>query len=90
MLADENIQLQAQNGNLLLGRALRSELAAVCASFTPLRKAKQWIYTVLLTFVGSDRAQPDANVILDSKGNLYGTTITVGPGGYGVAFEVIP
>jgi len=50
----------------------------------------KWIYTVLHTFIGSDGAQPDANLILDDKGNLYGTTATGGPGGYGVAFELTP
>jgi uncharacterized repeat protein (TIGR03803 family) len=53
-------------------------------------KNGKWTYTVLHTFVGSDGAQPDANLILDDKGNLYGTTATGGPGGYGVAFELTP
>ena len=53
-------------------------------------KNGKWTYTVLHTFVGSDGAQPDANLILDEKGNLYGTTATGGPGGYGVAFEIMP
>jgi uncharacterized repeat protein (TIGR03803 family) len=50
----------------------------------------KWKYTVLHSFAGYDGAQPAANVILDSKGNLYGTTITGGAGGAGVAFELIP
>jgi uncharacterized repeat protein (TIGR03803 family) len=50
----------------------------------------KWTYTVLHTFIGSDGAQPDANLILDDKGNLYGTTATGGAGGYGVAFELTP
>ncbi len=50
----------------------------------------KWKYTILHTFVGSDGAQPDANLILDSKGNLYGTTATGGAGGAGVAFELTP
>ena len=50
----------------------------------------KWKYTVLHTFIGSDGAQPDANLILDSKGNLYGTTATGGAGGAGVAFEITP
>jgi uncharacterized repeat protein (TIGR03803 family) len=49
-----------------------------------------WTYTVLHTFIGSDGAQPDANLVIDSLGNLYGTTPTGGAGGFGVAFELTP
>lgn len=48
-----------------------------------------WTYKVLHTFSGGDGAQPDANLILDDSGNLYGTTATGGAGG-GVVFEVTP
>ena len=50
----------------------------------------KWKYTVLHTFTGNDGAQPAANLILDGKGNLYGTTATGGAGGAGVAFEITP
>jgi len=50
----------------------------------------KWKYTVLHRFTGYDGANPGANLILDSKGNLYGTTITGGAYGYGVAFELSP
>jgi uncharacterized repeat protein (TIGR03803 family) len=50
----------------------------------------KWKYTVLHTFTGNDGAQPAANLILDGKGNLYGTTATGGAGGAGVAFELTP
>lgn len=49
-----------------------------------------WSYTVLHRFHGSDGADPDANLILDEQGNLYGTTALGGPGGWGVVFEITP
>jgi uncharacterized repeat protein (TIGR03803 family) len=54
------------------------------------QKSGMWKYTVLHAFIGSDGAQPDANLTLDSKGNLYGTAATGGTYGYGVVFEVTP
>lgn len=53
-------------------------------------KNGKWKYTVLHTFIYSDGAQPDANLILDDKGNLYGTAATGGEYGDGVAFELTP
>jgi uncharacterized repeat protein (TIGR03803 family) len=50
----------------------------------------KWTYTVLHRFTGYDGAQPDANLIIDDKGSLYGTTATGGAGGAGVVFEVTP
>jgi uncharacterized repeat protein (TIGR03803 family) len=49
-----------------------------------------WTYTVLHRFTGSDGAEPDANLTLDSAGNIYGTTATGGAGGAGVVFEITP
>ena len=56
-------------------------------AFAPTGK---WTYTVLHTFTGNDGCQPDANLILDDKGNLYGTTATGGAYGGGVVFEFTP
>ena len=50
----------------------------------------KWKYRVLHRFTGSDGYSPQAGVILDDKGNLYGTTTEGGPGGYGVVFEITP
>jgi len=61
----------------------------VVYELSPNAKGK-WKYTVLHTFLGSDGAQPDANLILDDKGNLYGTTATGGANGGGVVFELTP
>jgi uncharacterized repeat protein (TIGR03803 family) len=44
-----------------------------------------WNYTVLHRFTGDE---PDANLTLDAKGNIYGTTATGGVGGAGVVFEI--
>jgi uncharacterized repeat protein (TIGR03803 family) len=53
-------------------------------------KGGKWKYTVLHRFSGADGAQPVANLILDNRRNLYGTTVIGGPGGDGVVFEVTP
>ncbi len=34
--------------------------------------------------------RPDSNLVLDSSGNLYGTTNLGGAYGYGVVFEITP
>jgi uncharacterized repeat protein (TIGR03803 family) len=45
--------------------------------------------TVLYSFTGgADGDYPEAGVIRDSAGNLYGTTIGGGAAGYGVVYEV--
>lgn len=49
-----------------------------------------WVYTVLHRFKGYDGAFPAANLVLDDKGNLYGTTRYGGAGGGGVVFKIIP
>jgi uncharacterized repeat protein (TIGR03803 family) len=54
------------------------------------KKNGKWEYTVLHAFIGSDGAQPDANLVLDQKGNIYGTAATGGPDGAGVVFEITP
>jgi uncharacterized repeat protein (TIGR03803 family) len=50
----------------------------------------KWKYSVLHRFTGKDGWSPQASVILDDKGNLYGTTTEGGAYGYGVVFEITP
>jgi len=50
----------------------------------------KWKYAVLHTFDGPDGALPEGNLVLDSKGNLYGGAILGGAYGYGVVFELTP
>jgi uncharacterized repeat protein (TIGR03803 family) len=50
-----------------------------------------WVETVLYSFTGgSDGAVPYAGVIMDSAGNLYGTTYGGGSGQHGTVFELSP
>ena len=51
-----------------------------------------WVETVLYSFNNnnSDGAYPRAGLILDSAGNLYGTTSSGGTAFYGTAFELSP
>jgi len=54
----------------------------------------QWTITILHPFTsGLDGGWPWGGVVLDSSGNLYGTTVLGGTGGHefgGVAFELTP
>jgi len=45
---------------------------------------------VLWAFNGTDGNYPEAGLILDSAGNLYGTASNGGTSGAGVVFEVTP
>ncbi len=50
-----------------------------------------WVETVLHRFSGgTDGAVPEAGVIMDSAGNLYGTTVGGGLGQSGTVFELSP
>jgi len=50
----------------------------------------KWTYSVLHRFAGADGFDPEASLTLNSKGNLFGTTVAGGAGGYGVVFEITP
>lgn len=58
------------------------------------RRSDDWGLTVLHRFTGgSDGGNPLGALVLDSAGNLYGTTLLGGStteGGYGVVFEITP
>jgi hypothetical protein len=53
------------------------------------QKSGKWKYSVLHTFHGPEGADP-YGVILDSKGNIFGTAYDGGKYGYGVVFEITP
>lgn len=50
-----------------------------------------WVESVIHEFGATgDGAQPLHGVVLDSRGNLYGTTSYGGANGYGVIFQLVP
>lgn len=53
-----------------------------------------WTEKILYSFTGADGCNPYAGLVLDGKGNLYGTTYTGGVGpcinGCGLVFELSP
>jgi hypothetical protein len=53
------------------------------------QKSGKWKYSVLHTFHGPEGADP-YGVILDSKGNIFGSTYDGGKYGWGVVFEITP
>jgi uncharacterized repeat protein (TIGR03803 family) len=50
----------------------------------------KWAYSVIHRFTGPDGEQPTASLILDSSGNLYGTTQLGGANAVGTVFELSP
>lgn len=49
-----------------------------------------WSEIVLHSFNGADGSHPVSNVVMDSSGNLYGTTKEGGANGYGVVWQITP
>jgi hypothetical protein len=59
----------------------------------PQQSGGQWTETILYRFQGSDGYDPDAGMVMDKMGNLYGTTDLGGMGcglGCGTVFELSP
>jgi len=49
-----------------------------------------WTFTTLHTFSGSDGSGAVGQIVIDSDGNLYGTTVRGGLYGFGVIWEITP
>ncbi|HEY5047125.1 MAG TPA: choice-of-anchor tandem repeat GloVer-containing protein [Rhizomicrobium sp.] len=73
------------------GLGIRGNQGNVFKLAPPTDKSKdKWVLTVLHTFKGSDGWSPRAGLVIDSAGNLYGTTTLGGKEGGGNVFELIP
>ena len=63
-------------------------LATLCAAILGVAGRAQ-TFTVLHTFTGgADGGGPIVGLTIDAAGNLYGTTTSGGPGGYGTVFKM--
>jgi uncharacterized repeat protein (TIGR03803 family) len=84
-------------GNLGLAGFPALAAAALVAAILLLRGAAAQELTTLYSFIGSDGAYPDAGLIADPAGNLYGTTQVGGANpscnqapGCGTVFQLMP
>jgi uncharacterized repeat protein (TIGR03803 family) len=53
------------------------------------KTASGWNESILHVFTGADGAYPDASLVMDASGNLFGTASQGGPSNFGVVFEVM-
>jgi uncharacterized repeat protein (TIGR03803 family) len=60
------------------------------AVFELISSKGKWTEKTLYSFNGQDGNEPEGGVILDAKGNLYGTTTLGGTYGDGTVFELTP
>jgi len=56
--------------------------------FELINSGHSWNYTVIHSFTNDDGAYPYAGLVMDKKGNLYGTTQSGGVNGMGVVFQL--
>jgi uncharacterized repeat protein (TIGR03803 family) len=52
--------------------------------------ADPWIETILHNFAGADGAFPSSDLVMDSEGNLYGTTLLGGANDVGTVYRLTP
>jgi uncharacterized repeat protein (TIGR03803 family) len=68
-----------------------SKAGAVFELFPPTKQGGSWTESVLYTFQGgSDGSWPMASLVMDKKGNLYGTTSYGGANNAGTIFQLTP
>lgn len=63
-------------------------VVTVAAMLICAKAAMAQTYTVLHTFAGVDGASPNAGLVVDLSGNLYGTTVSGGASDQGTVFQI--
>jgi uncharacterized repeat protein (TIGR03803 family) len=86
LLADMNTLPMAYGTNLMKRIALLFLTLSIGPSGAALSAAP--MLTTLVSFDGSNGSGPQAELILDAAGNLYGTTGYRGPSDYGTIFRI--
>ena len=56
----------------------------------PAKTGGTWAKKTIYSFSGTDGVGPDAGVVADSLGNLYGTTLSGGVDGLGTVYQLTP
>lgn len=87
--ANPTSQLIADKAGNLYGTASRGQGQGTVFELTP-HSGGQWTETTLHSFTGPDGSGPAAGLMMDGKGNLFGTTLSGGNYGDGVVFELQP
>jgi uncharacterized repeat protein (TIGR03803 family) len=81
-----------KSGNLY-GTALTGGASGAGAVFelvAPSAGQKKWTEQLLFSFNGTDGQNPQAGVIFDASGNLYGATVSGGASNAGTVFKLSP
>jgi uncharacterized repeat protein (TIGR03803 family) len=87
--AEETMRMSAILMSALIvasGRAIKLLAFTSAIALTTVQVARS--ETVLYSFAGADGAIPVAGLILDAKGNIYGTTYGGGASGFGTVFQI--
>ena len=86
-----------RSGNLLGTQYSAGTLTnnGVVFQLTPVGISLSWVYSLIHEFCpplncNNDGINPQASLIIDGSGNLYGTTVNGGTGGGGTVFKLTP
>ena len=79
------------SGNHLFGTTYQGGTNGFGEVFELTKSGSTWTQSVIYSFLGaanSDGAYPYAGLVMDSSGNLFGTTLQGGPSSQGTVFEL--